>query len=132
MPDYFCPSAWIEHAPFAVWICDTLRPRCLVELRTHYGYSYFAFCQAIDRLGLGTAAYAIDTRQGDKHARALRGAPIFAGKPISLHALRAAAGDRRVLQWVESGLPRAVRKSRIPLADLHPENRRAAFLSPQQ
>lgn len=67
-PDYICQSAWIEHAPFAFWISDVLRPRCFVELGTHYGYSYFAFCQAIERLGLGTAAYAVDSWQGDEHA----------------------------------------------------------------
>ena len=68
VPDYVCPSAWIEHAPFAFWICEQLRPRRIVELGTHYGYSYFAFCQAIDRLRLGTTAYAVDTWKGDEHA----------------------------------------------------------------
>jgi hypothetical protein len=68
VPDYFCPSAWIEHAPFAFWLCEALRPRRFIELGTHYGYSYFAFCQAIDRLGLGTTAYAVDTWQGDEQA----------------------------------------------------------------
>jgi Methyltransferase domain len=68
VPDYFCASAWIEHAPFAFWICEALRPRCFIELGTHYGYSYFVFCQAIDRLGFGTTAYAIDTWKGDEHA----------------------------------------------------------------
>jgi hypothetical protein len=68
VPDYICPSAWIEHAPFAFWICEALQPRCFVELGTHFGYSYFAFCQAIDRLRLGTTAYAIDTWKGDEHA----------------------------------------------------------------
>ena len=68
VPDYFCPSAWIEHAPFAFWVCEALRPRHFIELGTHYGYSYFAFCQAIDRLGLGTTAYAVDTWQGDEHS----------------------------------------------------------------
>ncbi len=67
-PEYICQSAWLEHAPFAFWICDVLRPRCFVELGTHHGYSYFAFCQAIDRLALGTAAHAVDTWQGDEHA----------------------------------------------------------------
>ena len=68
VPDYICPSAWIEHAPFAFWICEALRPRRFVELGTHFGYSYFAFCQAIDRLRLGTNAYAVDTWKGDEHA----------------------------------------------------------------
>jgi hypothetical protein len=68
VPDYICPSAWIEHAPFAFWICEALRPRRFVELGTHHGYSYFAFCQAIDWLRLGTTAYAVDTWKGDEHA----------------------------------------------------------------
>jgi hypothetical protein len=68
LPEYFCPSGWIEHAPFAFWVCEALHPRHFIELGTHYGYSYFAFCQAIDRLGLGTTAYAVDSWQGDEHA----------------------------------------------------------------
>ena len=68
VPDYVCPSAWIEHAPFAFWICEALRPRRFIELGTHCGYSYFAFCPAIDRLRLGTTAYAVDTWKGDEHA----------------------------------------------------------------
>ena len=68
VPDYLCQTAWTEHAPFAFWLCDAVRPRRFIELGTHYGYSYFAICQAIDRLGLGTAAYAVDTWQGDEHA----------------------------------------------------------------
>lgn len=68
VPRYFCQSAWIEHAPFAFWLTDALRPKRFVELGSHYGYSYFAFCQAIEYLGIGTAAYAVDTWQGDEHA----------------------------------------------------------------
>mgnify|MGYP003575347360 CR=1 FL=1 len=68
IPRYFCQSAWIEHAPFAFWLTEALRPRRFVELGSHYGYSYFAFCQAIEHLGIGTAAYAIDTWKGDEHA----------------------------------------------------------------
>lgn len=68
VPEYLCQSAWIEHAPFAFWLTDALRPKRFVELGSHYGYSYFVFCQAIDRLGIGTAAYAVDTWEGDEHA----------------------------------------------------------------
>ena len=68
VPDDLCPSAWTEHAPFAFWLTEALQPRSFVELGTHNGYSFLAICQAIQRLGLGSAAYAIDSWQGDEHA----------------------------------------------------------------
>jgi Rhamnan synthesis protein F/Methyltransferase domain len=68
VPEYLCASAWTEHAPFAFWLVDALRPRRIVELGTHHGFSYFAFCQAVQRLGSDTLTYAIDTWMGDEHA----------------------------------------------------------------
>ena len=67
-PDYLAPSAWIEHVPFAFWITDALKPTNFVELGTHHGTSYFAFCQEIRRQGLATGAWAVDTWKGDEHA----------------------------------------------------------------
>lgn len=68
VPDWLDQSAWREHAPFGFWIVGALNPRTLVELGTHTGYSFLAFCQAIKLLDLPTRAYAINTWKGDKHA----------------------------------------------------------------
>ena len=60
-------SAWIGHLPFAFWVIEAVAPESLVELGTHGGVSYCAFCQAIKHLQLNTKAHAIDTWQGDSH-----------------------------------------------------------------
>lgn len=66
--EQLCLTAWAEHAPFAFWLIDAVRPESVVELGTHNGYSFFAFCQAVKALGLDTQLYAIDTWEGDEHA----------------------------------------------------------------
>ena len=67
-PRYLEKSAWLEHIPFAFWLVEVHQPKLFVELGTHYGSSYFAFCQAIEHLGLDTRCFAIDTWKGDEHA----------------------------------------------------------------
>jgi hypothetical protein len=68
MPELMTGSAWIEHAPFGFWLVGALRPRTIVELGVHRGFSYSVFCQAVQRLHLATRCFAIDTWVGDEHA----------------------------------------------------------------
>jgi len=61
-------SAWLEHAPFAFWLMDVLKPRTVVELGTHNGFSFLSMCQAAKSAELNTTIYAVDTWRGDEHA----------------------------------------------------------------
>ena len=61
-------SAWYDHVPFAHWLICNIQPRVVVELGTHNGVSYCAFCEAVARKQLPTACFAVDTWKGDEHA----------------------------------------------------------------
>ncbi len=71
------PGAWAGHLPFAFWLVKAVRPAAFVELGTHGGNSYFAFCQGIAATGTGGRAFAVDTWKGDEHA-GLYGEDVFA------------------------------------------------------
>lgn len=68
VPEDVLPSAWVGHLPFAFWLTEEARPDILVELGTHNGTSFLAFCQAIKAHGTRTKAFAVDTWEGDEHA----------------------------------------------------------------
>lgn len=75
-PTYLAMSAWTEHIPFAFWLIEAMTPSVFVELGTHYGVSYFAFCQALEKLDLGAQAFAVDLWTGDEHS-GLYGPEVF-------------------------------------------------------
>ena len=64
------PSVWHGHVTFAHWIMAACQPRRVVELGTHYGVSFLAFCNAAQRLDIEVQCVAIDTWAGDEHTGA--------------------------------------------------------------
>ncbi len=61
-------SAWLGHVPFADWIMTQMRPSLFVELGSHSGTSYAAFCESVLRNKYPTLCFAVDTWMGDAHA----------------------------------------------------------------
>lgn len=68
IPRYVAPSSWWQHVPVAHWLVDVLQPSTVVELGTHYGVSFFAFCEAAEAFSPKSSVYAVDTWEGDAHA----------------------------------------------------------------
>jgi O-antigen biosynthesis protein len=95
MPEWFVQSAWLGHAPFAFWLIDSARPKSVVELGAHTGFSYFAFCQAVDRLSYGARCFAVDTWEGDEHA-GFYGAEVF--ESVSRHNAERYGGFSRLVR----------------------------------
>ena len=102
-PDALRASAWLDHAPFAFWLTETLRPATFVELGTHTGFSYLCFCQAIARLGLPASGYAIDTWEGDEQT-GLYGTEVLQ-ELAAYHDARYSAFSRLVRSTFDDALP---------------------------
>ncbi len=62
------PSAWHGHVAFAHWIVAASAPHIVVELGTHHGVSFAAFCHSVASFNLPGKCYAVDTWDGDEHA----------------------------------------------------------------
>jgi GT2 family glycosyltransferase len=68
IPTWLPRSAWQEHIPFAMYLISEIKPKIFVELGTHYGVSYFSFCESVLINKTDTMCYAVDTWEGDPHA----------------------------------------------------------------
>ncbi|MDH3707404.1 MAG: class I SAM-dependent methyltransferase [Acidimicrobiia bacterium] len=71
-------STWVDHIPFGYDLVAALRPSLLVELGSHYGMSFFTFCQSIRDHHVDGLAYAVDTWEGDDHTGPY-GEDVFSG-----------------------------------------------------
>lgn len=69
VPNRYRPdlSAWSGHLAFANDLIAAIRPSLVVELGTHWGESYFTFCQSVHENGLSCFCYAVDHWQGEPH-----------------------------------------------------------------
>lgn len=56
---YLDSSAFLYHVPFLFWLIEVSRPKVFVELGVNDGVSYFAACQAIDKLDLDAQCHGI-------------------------------------------------------------------------
>ena len=61
-------GSWSGHLAFASDLIAATQPNLIVELGTHWGESYFTFCQTVEERGLSCLCYAVDHWQGDEHA----------------------------------------------------------------
>ncbi|SYX86459.1 conserved protein of unknown function [Paenibacillus alvei] len=61
-------APWEGHRRFAYDFINFMKPKNIVELGTHYGCSFFSFCQSVKDFKLRTKLYAIDTWSGDEQA----------------------------------------------------------------
>jgi hypothetical protein len=61
-------NSWLGHLPFARDLIGSLRPSILVELGTHYGESYFGFCQSVAESSVRCTCYGVDTWEADGEA----------------------------------------------------------------
>ncbi|MDF1654203.1 MAG: class I SAM-dependent methyltransferase [Coxiellaceae bacterium] len=69
-------SAWEGHLPFAKDLVKAKAPELVVELGSHYGDSFFSFCQSVSENQLATRCVAIDTWEGD-HQTGFYGDEIY-------------------------------------------------------
>ncbi|WP_281070799.1 hypothetical protein, partial [Oceaniglobus trochenteri] len=63
--NYLDDSGYLAHVPFLFWLVREGKPRQIVTLGLETGVAHFAFCQAIDRLGLATLIYGIAPERPD-------------------------------------------------------------------
>ena len=57
-PRFMADSQWLEHIPFYFWLAEAQQPRLVFEPDMTTGSTYFALCQAVDKLNIDTRCIA--------------------------------------------------------------------------
>ncbi len=57
-PRYMAESNWLEHIPFYFWLIEAQHPELIFEPELQSGVTYFALCQAVDKLNTDTRCIA--------------------------------------------------------------------------
>lgn len=60
-------DSWSGQLAFACDLIAAIQPSLIVELCTHWGESYFTFCQTVEEQRLPCVCYAVDHWVGDDH-----------------------------------------------------------------
>ncbi|WP_217543387.1 hypothetical protein [Vibrio metschnikovii] len=57
-PRFLAESQLINYVPFYFWLTEAINPRVFLDLNIDSGVSYFAICQAMDKLNINGYSYA--------------------------------------------------------------------------
>ncbi|WP_422138227.1 hypothetical protein [Endozoicomonas sp. ALC020] len=68
-PRYLEESEWLEHIPFYFWLTEALEPARILETEMSAASSYFALCQAVDKLNLETLCHATVSSNFDNYQK---------------------------------------------------------------
>jgi len=111
MPGHVPASAWACHGPFVQWLIGAMRPRMVVELGVHHGFSFLAMLDALKAARLEGAAVAVgvDTWRGDALA-GYYGEEVFADLSLKtapygrLAALKRATFEEAAAQFAPASI----------------------------
>lgn len=67
-PAYLEGTTGVEQTPLIFWLMEAARPAIVVGLGDREESSYFAFCQAVTALGLGSRCYRVLPSTGERRA----------------------------------------------------------------
>lgn len=72
-PKYLAESLWLEHIPFYFWLVEAQQSNLIFEPELTSGSTYFAMCQAVEKLNLDTRCLGVFNPLNRKYEEAVSG-----------------------------------------------------------